>query len=497
MRTLLLSIAIGSCATAHSQNWALLNPAYKYNYSNDGSDTISNQIFVTHIDTLGVDSFRYELNRVGVICPGCSPGYTSQCWFAPPTDLVRAMESQGLGRELVQLDETSYIVGAEDTLLVETMATAGSSWIGPGGISGEIYAVTTIELFGAMDSIKFVAFSNGDTLAISRDHGITLANRAAIGRFDLLGRDGLPSEGSHFPRVIDLFDYQVGDVLQYHDESTFQSSFCVHFVDGRTKYLVLARADEGDICIYTLERTFSSHEESYYPQMWTPCGTYNYEGQEQVSLVVEHDRFAEDNFFNSGLQGQLYPAVLDSVFQEPVSNGLLTSISARVDSMGRHVIEPSIMYSSGWEASLLCQSNEDLQMLFPNSDGNYRFSYTEGVGLTYLDYFSFESGATRTLEGYVLSGQQWGTIWSNSVILGAAEVNMESMSLFPNPASADLYMNDAVLGSVLAITDLQGRVVLRQRITSANQHIDVQAVPAGAYLLVLDGLSPQRFIIAR
>ena len=39
-------------------------PDYKYNYSNDGTDTISNQVFVTHVDTLGVDSFRYELNRI-------------------------------------------------------------------------------------------------------------------------------------------------------------------------------------------------------------------------------------------------------------------------------------------------------------------------------------------------------------------------------------------------------------------------------------------------
>jgi hypothetical protein len=36
--------------------WALLNPEYKYNYSNDGTDTISNQIFITHMDPLGLDS---------------------------------------------------------------------------------------------------------------------------------------------------------------------------------------------------------------------------------------------------------------------------------------------------------------------------------------------------------------------------------------------------------------------------------------------------------
>ncbi|MBL0043901.1 MAG: hypothetical protein IPP33_05645 [Flavobacteriales bacterium] len=46
-------ISLLFCSVVSAQNWALLNPAYKYNYSNDGSDTISNRIFVTHIDTLG------------------------------------------------------------------------------------------------------------------------------------------------------------------------------------------------------------------------------------------------------------------------------------------------------------------------------------------------------------------------------------------------------------------------------------------------------------
>ena len=67
---LILFLSIGVLASA--QNWALINPTYKYNYSNDGTDTISNQIFVTHVDTLGVDSFRYELNKIARVCDTCS-----------------------------------------------------------------------------------------------------------------------------------------------------------------------------------------------------------------------------------------------------------------------------------------------------------------------------------------------------------------------------------------------------------------------------------------
>ena len=72
MRCRTLFVALLLCSLAQAQNWALLNPAYKYNYSNDGTDTISNQIFVTHIDTLGVDSFEYSLNLVAERCESCA-----------------------------------------------------------------------------------------------------------------------------------------------------------------------------------------------------------------------------------------------------------------------------------------------------------------------------------------------------------------------------------------------------------------------------------------
>ncbi|HNK85042.1 MAG TPA: hypothetical protein PKL41_07565, partial [Flavobacteriales bacterium] len=79
MRTAATSTLLLSALALHAQNWALLNPAYKYNYSNDGSDTISNQIFITHIDTLGPDSFKYELNKVVVRCDTCTTVIGGNC----------------------------------------------------------------------------------------------------------------------------------------------------------------------------------------------------------------------------------------------------------------------------------------------------------------------------------------------------------------------------------------------------------------------------------
>ncbi len=52
MRTFISLFFLSFVLHATAQDWALLNPAYRYNYSLGGTDTITNQVFVTQIDTL-------------------------------------------------------------------------------------------------------------------------------------------------------------------------------------------------------------------------------------------------------------------------------------------------------------------------------------------------------------------------------------------------------------------------------------------------------------
>jgi len=485
------------CSVVSAQNWALLNPAYKYHYPNDGSDTISNQIFVTHIDTLGVDSFRYVLNRIGVVCSACSPGYSSGCWFGPETDLIHATSEQAWAGETVRAGTSWILIRQQDTLLLKPLEQLGANWAGPDGISGTIFSLEEVEVFGDLDSLKWIGFSNGDTLALSKGNGVFRFNRSSGDAYALVGLEGLVPSGLHFPKVIDLFDYQVGDVLQYHDESSFQSSFCVHFVEGRTKYEVIGRSDDGAVTTYTLERTFTSDEESYYPQWWTPCGSYHDEGQEQITLIVDHERFTEENLFGSGVIGPLYPSVITEYSVFDPFNGLPARIAVRLDTLGRYVLEPYIVNNDGMGGTVLCPSMEDSLMFFPDGNIRHRFSFTEHVGLTYSDFYYFEGGATRTLEGYMLGGEDWGTVWSNSVILGAQEGSVEGPRLFPNPANDFIILSSSLPGTRCSIADLQGRIVLHQRISSTAEHIDVRALQTGVYMLSLDDYRPQRFVIAR
>jgi hypothetical protein len=79
MRTLSTLLLITITLLSSGQDWALINPAYRYNYSDDGTDTISNQIRVMEVDTLGVDSVLYTLNRIAFLCDSCPASLGGLC----------------------------------------------------------------------------------------------------------------------------------------------------------------------------------------------------------------------------------------------------------------------------------------------------------------------------------------------------------------------------------------------------------------------------------
>lgn len=110
MHRWLVVLLFFSTAMLSAQDWALLNPAYKYNYSNDGTDTISNQIFVTHIDTLGSDSLLYDLNLIGVVCDTCPASLGSSCDGC----FVRVGLPQFMGYQCFRCGNDWYFLGGYD-----------------------------------------------------------------------------------------------------------------------------------------------------------------------------------------------------------------------------------------------------------------------------------------------------------------------------------------------------------------------------------------------
>ncbi|MEO8590723.1 MAG: T9SS type A sorting domain-containing protein [Flavobacteriales bacterium] len=133
-------------------------------------------------------------------------------------------------------------------------------------------------------------------------------------------------------------------------------------------------------------------------------------------------------------------------------------------------------------------------------DEEFGVLYTAGIGLNWLHGNYFESFEEYVLIGSVIGGDTVGTVDTDEHIITLSVPFGEASSaivLAPNPASDHLLLSRATPGTNCSIIDLNGRVVATHRITSANERIDVQALPTGAYVLRMDGSAPQRFMIVR
>lgn len=107
------------------------------------------------------------------------------------------------------------------------------------------------------------------------------------------------------------------------------------------------------------------------------------------------------------------------------------------------------------------------------------------------------TGVRAQLVGAVIGGDTLIPPPAINWTVGIDEAHDAGSSITPNPASDFILLSSSTLSTTFSITDLQGRVVLQQRITSANERIDVQAFPPGVYVLKTEGFRPQRFVIAR
>ncbi len=209
MRLFTASICFLFFVLSNAQNWALINPAYKYNYSLGGTDTITNQIFATQVDTLGVDSFRYELNLIATKCDTCS--FAGSYWIDQPQFMQRNVTT---GPSIWHFQDPGSFV-----LLPQ--ATLGETWTFDTleNVTATVTIVDQVQLFGNDVQRKVIGLSNGDSIVISDDFGVLNWKE-----FQLIGTHG-PDVGELIPSLDEMYPYQAGDAVEYVTRSSYFDGF--------------------------------------------------------------------------------------------------------------------------------------------------------------------------------------------------------------------------------------------------------------------------------
>ncbi|MBK8499544.1 MAG: T9SS type A sorting domain-containing protein [Flavobacteriales bacterium] len=484
------------CVAAHAQNWALLNPAYRYNYSNDGTDTISNQIRVMHIDTLGPDSFRYELNLIGVVCDTCPASLGGPCDGC----FVRVDQPQFMGYECIR-SENNWTFQGKDTVLIRSDTDVGASWIfhAADGITATVDEEWATNVFGILDTLQKILLSDGDSILLSQSFGIMNFRRGAI-HHDLLGVEGA-GVGILLTDPMDFFDFQIGDELTYRVVDTYTATPQGGFPFPQTTHyywraVILGREDFQDSVRYATSVARTTPSYGYpggggLPWFWR---------MPQNPWVFDRAILNQSHPVLGAHPGQLLESTV--VWSANVETGFLAEWS--MSNNGRRVVRSKSLQivPTGLNGGINLYSSPSpgLHPFFTGYDQTaiVNVQYEEGLGLievirrrqSIIEY-------SVTLVGAIIAGD---TIISPPQInwaVGIDEDRTAELSFHPNPAFDFIVLSSYTPGALCYITDLQGRAILVQRVTTTNARIDVQALPPGVYVLTMEGFRPQRFVIAR
>ncbi|MBL0043900.1 MAG: hypothetical protein IPP33_05640 [Flavobacteriales bacterium] len=281
------------------------------------------------------------------------------------------------------------------------------------GIEGTVLSTDASIVVGISDSVKVIAFTNGDTVMISMVHGV-VEYRSGPLRYELIGIQGAINEGSRFPEIIDFFDYHPGDVLQYHGTYNGTDGFCILQSDYTIRYEVTSREELADWTNYVLSTTRNEHFWGYPLIGSGGCPNDYYDFQTVDTLRIDHTRWTPDNFLGHPWMDNLWP----QAFGPPPSDDdagaffpswLACAWNAHLDGSARYVLEPARLspYDWSWPAASFCESDSGL---WPVMSDQLHGTYVEGVGMTERSYFVFEHTGNEVLEGYRLDGVDYGIL---------------------------------------------------------------------------------------
>ncbi len=228
-----------------AQNWQLISSNLKYNYQINDSGFITHQIFADSIEIDGFDTIFY-LNRIVTV-------YDTSANTQYSIEFKIKNQPQFLMRQ-VRID-TNNVHTFQDTIefMIKTDAHFGNLWTF--NAEAEINAVISFEgtenVLEQTDSVKFISLSDGRTIKISKNYGIYYFEQETGDYYELIGIEGDTNIGEHLPDFWDVFDWEVGDIIQLKSGgSTYGDGYW--YDELCKKYTILSKTITNDTLIFNV-----------------------------------------------------------------------------------------------------------------------------------------------------------------------------------------------------------------------------------------------------
>lgn len=470
MKYLLTLVIILSPLGCFSQDWEILNPAYKYNFRTSNSDLISSTVWIDSMQTSGEDSIFY-LNRIVTDCDTCQlkiNGYPLAIYDSP----------QFLQRIVIKSD-SAYRFKSPGNFTIKPKANLNEHWVFDtlNNIFAEVLLLERTDVFDKADSIKIIGLSTGDTIILSKNYGLI--------RFDpiydefgysLAGIDG--QIGESVPGFYDFFNFSVGDIFEYHGDYSDHETRRRIFIE---KVYINEKIPVGDNLQYNITIHRYSREAEIPPFLWydpeyaksgiitttwkfieSPGHPTNYYNNELVDLdayeggiwCFDRDIYSYSKLHASKDSSGLYTKTVGSFalrdfykIQDPVNK-----ILSRFDDV--------------------CNEQEEI--------------YKVGLGEVFHENFGFEWGESRQLKAYRKGNDTVGVFTDDEkFILGVNDFENVQISIYPNPAQERITISIPDDRSIInvSILGLDGHIYKTGIKTST---LSVGGMEPGIYILKVE-----------
>jgi hypothetical protein len=489
----------------------------------NGQDFQCLQSGVTHFFTndngylrgIRIDSVRPISSDTTVYYPFHTPRGSYNIYGVP----VSPVDSNGgswLGKKVLQLSDGKFIFDNywSDTVIIKTQAGVGDSWVFYRD-TGSLYYTAAVT---ATDTMGFTGIS--DSIKVIR---ITAHNSSGVVTTDSLnGFNIILSKNNGFVQVFDLymFPYHKPDTAYTPGEDFFMDRSLCNSMEVTT-----GRPGTGPHalnCIFHLVNFISPTEQQLYDwhigdilessHFFTNCAAA-IPGGCPGSEVVTYTTYSSDTVVGRAVAGHNATFLLSGTGRicsyggDPC--GLIIQAGSYVFRDNVYpIVDPSFipeehipapnfycMYYFPNDTSYCLQSPlYVLEAFMRHMDDHPLPAYKLGIGMisnnnTSVGDFVWEWNNVRyTNIGGVPCGTPIGPMSVSKTKVSADIIT------FPNPVKDELIVKAPVNITNLAIANIMGKTVYTSNNSAAHAVIDVSSLPAGIYLIKVNGTEVRRFV---
>ena len=509
LRVIYSIIFINLIALAYSQNWAVFNKNYRYNYSLENESYTTVVIFADSTLIQGVDTI-YSLNRIATKC--------DSCWFYYPqpgiadSNYIMSNQPQFMQRRIVY-SNNQYRLSDTSNYIIPRFLSLGNTWTfnASRGITAQVISSTIKNHFGVSDSVNTILLSTNDSIIISKQFGI-VKYPAQFGQqiyYKLRGienkstYDLLALFGEKVPNYYDFFKLKPGVIhyysrtnsyhgssLQcdafYYAKQTIQSSTVTgtlitnSWIEDRKGCLgncSVSCSPFGPICLIDNPFTFSS----------LPINTYTI-SYAQASIGSPEYYHSYNNQLISAQTGLNQNKVLVS-FGETINNHFYKTYGHSCFS--GYLRELKSYYSSLYYK----KSSQNAEVYYGQEPSVNDF---DGYGETFIDGYGMVNQFAQAFEGesfYCTSTIIDGADTLGEIIPYGIYTNVNSLenqdysSFGPNPTQdiITIYFPFEATGNngTIEVKDVFGKMVFQKTIMSgaSSEKINLQNLAQGIYFV--------------